>query len=68
MQQLTTELKTGLSRALSPPKVYYPHYCYDCMFNYFGDVEGKVIPCPKCKGRNVTDYRGYRLINEKTNR
>ncbi len=64
MQQLTTESKTGLLKPLSQPKTYYPHFCYTCLFNYFGDEKDKVIPCPNCGGKNVTDYRGYRLIDE----
>lgn len=43
---------------ISPPKTYYPHFCYDCLFNYFGDEKDVVLKCPNCGGTNVTDYRG----------
>ncbi len=67
MLSLTIKSRIELSKPLSLPKTYYPHFCYDCLFNYFGKVKGEVIPCPNCGGKNVTDYRGCGLIDEETN-
>ena len=52
-------------RLIGQGKKYYPHYCYTCGLNYFGEVDGKVEACPRCKSTDVIDNKGNRF--EKSN-
>lgn len=50
-----------MEKRLDKKMEFYPHFCYNCLYNYFGTKKGKVIPCPRCGSTNVTDYRGGRI-------
>jgi len=35
--------------------IFYPHWCFDCMYNFIGSKESE--PCPRCGSENVVNYK-----------
>lgn len=35
--------------------VFYPHWCFDCMYSFVGSKESE--PCPRCGSENVVNYK-----------